>query len=247
MKKERIDILLVNSGLAESRSIAQKLVMAGEVTANGQQVHKPSQTYPLDAQIGIKTKPKFVSRGGYKLEKALHEFGFTDISDKICVDVGASTGGFTDCLLQHGAKKVYAIDVGYGQLHESLRKSNRVVVMERTNIKNVEGFTEPIDLVVIDVSFISVKVILEKITQWDFAEHSDVIALIKPQFEAGKKEAAQGKGVIRNGEIHRRVNGEVINFAQALGFHYQQIIESPLYGQKGNKEFLIHLVMKQKE
>jgi 23S rRNA (cytidine1920-2'-O)/16S rRNA (cytidine1409-2'-O)-methyltransferase len=245
MNKKRIDILMVERGVAESRSLAQRLIMAGEVLADGQLVFKASQTFPEDVQIKIKRKPRFVSRGGYKLERALIEFGFYDLTGKICVDVGASTGGFTDCLLQHGAERVYAVDVGYGQLHDSLRNSQKVVVMERTNVKNVEGFPEPIDLVVIDASFISLKIILPIIKKWDVENNLNLIALIKPQFEAGRKEAARGKGVIRSEKIRLRVIGEVIEFAQALGFIYHQTIESPIEGPKGNKEFLVYLEIKQ--
>lgn len=245
MKKERIDILLVELGLAESRSQAQRLIMAGEVLADNQQVFKPSQIYHAGTRITIKSKPKFVSRGGYKLEKGLIEFGFNKLEDKVCVDVGASTGGFTDCLLQYGAKKVYAIDVGYGQLHDRLRRDDRVVVMERTNVKDVENFSEPINLVVIDASFISLKSILPTLTKWNFTEQLDLIALIKPQFEAGKSEAARGKGVIRSAEIQLRVIEEVITFAQGLGFHHHLTIESPIEGPKGNKEFLVYLDLRQ--
>jgi 23S rRNA (cytidine1920-2'-O)/16S rRNA (cytidine1409-2'-O)-methyltransferase len=245
MKKERIDILLVEMGLAESRSLAQRLIMAGEVLADSQQVSKPSQIYPVDTRITIKNKPKFVSRGGYKLEKALIEFGFNDLEGKVCVDVGASTGGFTDCLLQFGAKKVYAIDVGYGQLNDRLRKDDRVVVMERTNVKDVEDFPELINLVVVDASFISLKSILPILTKWNFMDRLELIALIKPQFEAGKSEAARGKGVIRSAEIQQRVIEEVIESAQGLGFQHHQTIESPIEGPKGNKEFLVYLDLKQ--
>ncbi|MBM3137546.1 MAG: TlyA family RNA methyltransferase [Chloroflexi bacterium] len=245
MKKERIDILLVEMGLAESRSQAQRLIMAGEVLADNQQVFKSSQVYSTDTHISLKSKPKYVSRGGYKLEKALIEFDFENLKGKVCVDVGASTGGFTDCLLQFGAEKVFAVDVGYGQLHERLRKDDRVVVMERTNIKDVDNFPEPIDLVVIDASFISLKSILPTLLKWNFKDRMDIVALIKPQFEAGRSEAARGKGVIKSAEIHQRVIEEVIGFTQELGFHHYQTIESPIEGLKGNKEFLVYLDLKQ--
>jgi 23S rRNA (cytidine1920-2'-O)/16S rRNA (cytidine1409-2'-O)-methyltransferase len=159
--------------------------------------------------------------------------------------VGASTGGFTDCLLQYGAKKVFAIDVGYGQLHDRLRRDERVVIMERTNVKDVKNFPEPIDLVVIDASFISLKSILPTISRWNFKGRLNIIALIKPQFEAGKSEAARGKGVIRSAEIHQRVIEEVVDFARGLGFNHQQTVESPIEGPKGNKEFLVYLDLKQ--
>lgn len=241
MDKERIDLLLVELGLAESRSQAQRLIMAGEVLADGQPVYKSSQVFSKETNIQIKNKPRYVSRGGLKLEKALEEFGFSDLAGKVCVDVGASTGGFTDCLLQHGAEKVYAIDVGYGQLHDSLRKNQKVIVMERTNIKDVVSLSESVDLVVIDASFISLKSILPTIALWKFRKKMDLIALIKPQFEAGKKEAARGKGVIRSREIQQRVITEVISVAESFGFRHLRTTESPIEGPKGNREFLVYL------
>ena len=241
MDKERIDLLLVELGLADSRSQAQKLIMAGEVLADNQLVYKPSQVFSREANIRIKNKPRYVSRGGLKLEKALEEFGFSNLDGKVCVDIGASTGGFTDCLLQHGARKVYAIDVGYGQLHDSLRKNQNVIVMERTNIKEVKTLPEPVDLVVIDASFISLKSIFPTIALWKFKEKMDLIALVKPQFEAGKKEAARGKGVIRSAEIQQRVISEVICFAKSFGFRHLHTTESPIEGPKGNREFLVYL------
>lgn len=244
MGKERIDVLLVNSGMAESRSHAQRLIMAGEVLANGQLVHKPSQIFSLETRIELKNKPRFVSRGGLKLEKALIDFGFFDLRGKICVDIGASTGGFTDCLLQHNAEKVYAVDVGYGQLHNSLRISNKVVSMERTNVRDLRCFPQHIDLVVIDASFISLKTILPVVNKWNYLINLDVIALVKPQFEAGKKEAAKGKGVIRNEEIHQRIIAEIVQFANESGYIFHKFVESPIQGPKGNKEFLIHLESK---
>lgn len=244
MKKERIDVLMVEAGLVESRNLAQRLIMAGEVSVDGERVFKPSQCFDLQARIELKNKPKYVSRGGYKLEKALREFGFENLDGKICVDVGASTGGFSDCLLQRSAAKVYSVDVGYGQLHDRLRKNPRVVVMERTNVKDVTDFPDSVDMVVIDASFISLKSILPTIIKWNFGEKLEVIALVKPQFEAGKREAAKGKGVIRSEEIHERVISEVVGAAKELGFVHRRTIESPLEGPKGNREFLIHLRLK---
>ena len=240
-KKERLDILLVESGLAESRSQAQKLIMAGEVLVEGQQAYKPSQFLLKESKIEIKNKPRYVSRGGYKLEKALDYFGFLDLSGKVCVDVGASTGGFTDGLLQRNAERVYAIDVGYGQLHNNLRNSPKVVVMERTNVKDINKIPDFIDLVVIDASFISLKSILPVVFGWDYKRYMDVIALVKPQFEAGKKEAAKGKGVIKSDEIRRRILNEIIDFATKIGFDFQGFVESPIQGPKGNLEYLIYL------
>lgn len=241
MKKERIDLLLVKNGIAESRSQAQKMIMAGEVTVNEQLVFKPSQLFSERSIIRLKEKPRFVSRGGYKLEAALMKFGLTRLEGKHCVDIGASTGGFTDCLLQYQAAKVYAVDVGYGQLHESLRKSAKVVVKERTNVKEIGNFPNSIDLVVIDVSFISLKSILPIVIGWERKKQLDVIALVKPQFEAGRKESAKGKGVIRNDEVRKRVLNEIIDFATRIGFNFKEWIESPIQGPKGNREYLIYL------
>lgn len=240
MKKIRIDTLVVESGLAESRSLAQKMIMAGEVRAEGNIVFKPSQTYSPGIMIEIINKPRYVSRGGIKLEKALINFGLRDLTGMVCVDVGASTGGFTDCLLQHSAKKVFAVDVGYGQLQSKLRNDPRVVNMERTNVKNITSFPDRLDLVVIDASFISLKTILPKVKNWKNKERMNIIALVKPQFEAGKKEAAKGKGVIRDEDTRLKILEDVINFAKHQGFTFYQYIESPIQGPKGNKEFLAH-------
>jgi 23S rRNA (cytidine1920-2'-O)/16S rRNA (cytidine1409-2'-O)-methyltransferase len=242
MKKQRIDILLVNSGLVESRNKAQRLVMAGEVEVEGQLVHKPSELFELTCRITLRSKPKYVSRGGLKLEKAINEFQIDDIEGKICVDIGASTGGFSDCLLQNGAKKVYSIDVGFGQLHQLLRDDPRVVEMERVNVKDVEKFPDPIDLVTIDVSFISLKRILPLIKIWADQKIIRVIALIKPQFEVGRKIAAKGKGVVRDTKEREKVVNEILNFAKDEGFETLSVTESPITGPKGNVEFLAHLL-----
>ncbi len=242
MRKVRVDLLLVERGLAESRSFAQRLVMAGQVRVNGQVVGKPSVAVPGNAEIAIDKGPRFVSRGGDKLVAALKAFDL-DPSGKVCADLGASTGGFTDCLIQHGASRVYAIDVGHGILHWKLRQNNRVVVMEKTNARHLERLPEPVELATVDASFISLKILLPVVKGWFGPEGGEAIALIKPQFEAGRKETSRGKGVIRDPEIHRRVLLEVLNFAQDQGYGVQGLIRSPLEGPKGNVEFLTHLLI----
>jgi 23S rRNA (cytidine1920-2'-O)/16S rRNA (cytidine1409-2'-O)-methyltransferase len=243
MSKERLDILLVNKGLAESRTLAQKIIMAGDVLVNDQVAYKSSQTFENNVRIQLKQKPRFVSRGGLKLEKALIEFSLENLAGLVCVDVGASTGGFTDCLLQHHAEKVYAVDVGYGQIHQSLRNSLKVIIMEKTNIKNILSFPEKIDLVTIDVSFISLKTVFPIIKNWAKEDDIHVIALVKPQFEAGKKEAAKGKGVIRDEETRLAILEDMIAFVEKIGINYLGYTESPIFGPKGNKEFLLNLVI----
>ncbi len=240
MTKVRVDVYLFEHKMVDSRSLAQRLVMAGEVKVDGEIVLKPSQQIDTQAFVEIIKGPKFVSRGGEKLEGALVGFGFTDLSGKVCVDVGSSTGGFTDCLLQYGAKKVYAIDVGFGILHWKLRNDPRVVVMERTNARNVKLFPDEIDFVTIDASFISLKVLLPVVKTW-LHKDSKIIMLIKPQFEAGRKDAAKGAGVIRNANIHRKILFDTLEFASNNGFHFEGLITSPLIGPKGNIEFLAYL------
>ena len=236
MKKVRIDVLLVERGLAESRSLAQRLVMAGQVRVNGQVVPKPSVNFPPDASIEINQGPRYVSRGGEKLDCALLDFGI-EIEGKVCADVGASTGGFTDCLLQNGARKVYAIDVGRGILHWKLRQDKRVIVMEGSNARYLEKIPDQIDLVTIDASFISLKVLLPVVRGWFNDQGGDAVVLIKPQFEAGKSEAARGKGVIRDAQVHERVLIDVLAFAEDTGYQIMDVIKSPLKGPKGNIEF----------
>jgi 23S rRNA (cytidine1920-2'-O)/16S rRNA (cytidine1409-2'-O)-methyltransferase len=245
MAKERVDVLLVSRGLAESRTQAQRLVMAGLVRVNGQVVDKPADKAAMDAEITVEALPKYVSRGGEKLEAALESFGLTDLSGWVCADVGASTGGFTDCLLQHGAEQVFALDVGYGVLHWKLRNDRRVVVMEKTNARKVERLPEDVKLVTIDASFISLKILLPVVKGWFGQEGGRVVALIKPQFEAGRKEAAHGDGVIRDPAVHLKVLRDVLAFAQGEGFGVSGVISSPLLGPKGNREFLAHLIIPQ--
>ncbi|MDO9545990.1 MAG: TlyA family RNA methyltransferase [Pelolinea sp.] len=242
MKKQRIDILLVNSGIVESRNKAQRMVMAGEVEVEGQLVHKPSELFAPHCNISLRSKPKYVSRGGLKLEKAIKEFQIDDIEGMICVDIGASTGGFTDCLLQNGAKKVYSIDVGFGQLHQSLRDDPRVVEMERVNVKNVVSIPDPVDLVTVDVSFISLKRVLPIIKLWANKKIITVIALIKPQFEVGRILAAKGKGVVRDKTERDKVVEGILSFAKDEGFDALSVTESPITGPKGNVEFLAYLL-----
>jgi 23S rRNA (cytidine1920-2'-O)/16S rRNA (cytidine1409-2'-O)-methyltransferase len=240
MKKKRIDILLVERGLAESRNQAQRLVMAGEVRAEGEMIHKPSSQVNITAEIEVKVRPPYVSRGGKKLAAAIEVFS-VDVSGKVCADVGASTGGFTDCLLQNGASKVYAIDVGYGVLHWKLRKDARVVVMERTNARYVDALPEPVSLVTIDASFISLNLILPAVKDWFEGDQGQVIALVKPQFEAGRKAAAVHAGVIKDRSVHAQVLTSTLSDAMALGFYPTGLIPSPIRGPKGNVEFLVDL------
>lgn len=241
MQKKRLDVLLQESGLVESRSLAQRLIMAGEVRVNGNMVIKPSMQFTETDVISVDSGPQFVSRGGEKLQGAIDAFGLDPLDGFICADVGASTGGFTDCLLQHGAKKVYAIDVGYGVLHWKLRNDPRVISMEKTNARDIRQLPEPIALVTIDASFISLKILLPGIRNWLKSADSSVIGLIKPQFEAGKEEAARGAGVIRDPAVHASVLREVLSFAEDNGYGIFGLTVSPLVGPKGNVEFLVWL------
>jgi len=233
-------MMLVERKLVASRSLAQRLIMAGSVRVNGQLIIKSSHTVTENDQIDLKERQKYVSRGGEKLEAALIHFEMNDLSGAVCADVGASTGGFTDCLLQHGAIKVYAIDVGNGELNWKLRNDSRVIVMEKTNARYLSKLPETIDLVTIDASFISLKTLLTVVKNW-LKQDGKVIALIKPQFEAGRKEAARGAGVIRSSDIHRKILVDVLSFAKSIGFQAVNLIRSPLLGPKGNVEFLVLL------
>ncbi len=246
VRKIRLDLLLVERGLAESRSLAQRLVMAGQVRVNGEVVLRVAANVLPDVQLEVEHGPLYVSRGGEKLEAALQVFNVT-IEGKVCADVGASTGGFTDCLLQHGAVKVYSIDVGHGVLDWKLRRNPRVVVMEGTNARFVTSLPEPVHVITLDVSFISLKIMLPVIKDWlcqDEDEHrpaGSVIALVKPQFEAGRQQVGRGKGVIRDPLIHRQVLVDILSSAQELGYALRGLIRSPLTGPKGNVEFLAWL------
>ena len=234
--KERLDVAVFRRGLAPSREKARGMVMAGEVMVAGRMVDKPGTRIAQDAEITVKSKPRFVSRGGDKLAGALETFAI-DVQGRICADVGASTGGFTDCLLQYGAKRVYAIDVGYGQLAYTLRRDERVVVMERTNARHLETLDETVSLVVVDASFISLRLLLPVIRGWLTAV-ADVITLVKPQFEAGKSDVGKG-GVVRDSAIHRRVLEETLRFAREADFALRGLRVSPLQGPAGNIEFLM--------
>lgn len=232
---------MVQKGLVESRNLAQRLIMAGEVRVNGELALKSSAHIPEDAQVMVEKKPRYVSRGGEKLEAALVAFGLEDLEGRICVDMGASTGGFTDCLLQHGAKKVYAVDVGHGILHWKIRQDKRVVVLEKTNARYLGEFPDAIDTVTIDASFISAKTLLPVAWRILKKDEGTVILLVKPQFEAGRQESARGEGVIKDPAIHRSVLASVISSATDIGFFPTGLIPSPLKGPKGNREFLLHL------
>jgi 23S rRNA (cytidine1920-2'-O)/16S rRNA (cytidine1409-2'-O)-methyltransferase len=240
-KRERIDKLLVERGLVASREEGRGRILAGEVLVRDQAVTKAGSLVDTDAAIRFKSKPSpYVSRGGAKLAKALQEFRI-DVRGKIALDVGASTGGFTDCLLSHGALQVFSVDVGYGQLDWKLRNDPRVIVFEKTNIRylSVSVLPVPADLATIDVSFISLKLVLPRVKEL-LVPAGEVISLIKPQFEVGKGKVGKG-GVVRSTEEHRRVIDEISETAMALGYVIRGVTESPLLGPAGNKEFLIYL------
>jgi len=237
-EKTRLDVLLAERHLVASREVARRLIMAGEVRVNGEVRDKPGMRVDPDAVLEIRQTPRFVSRGGEKLAAALEHFPVS-VEGRTCADVGASTGGFTDCLLQHGAGRVYALDVGYGQIDYRLRSDPRVVVIERTNARYVTALPEPVSLIVIDVSFIPLRTLLPVLRGW-LTETADLIPLIKPQFEAGKDAVGKG-GVVRDPEVHRRVLREVLAAAQEHGYHVRGLIPSPLRGPAGNVEFLAGL------
>ncbi|MEM5775647.1 MAG: TlyA family RNA methyltransferase, partial [Anaerolineaceae bacterium] len=236
MKKIRLDQLMVEKNLSESRSQAQRYIMAGQVRVAGQVELKPSTAVAPDALVEVEESLKYVSRGAQKLEAALEAFGLQKMDGWVCADVGASTGGFTDCMLAHGARRVYAIDVGHNILHWKLRTDERVVVMENTNARFVESLPEALDFISIDVSFISLETILPVVKTWLKTEGGQVVALIKPQFEAGRREAARGKGVIRDPEVHRLVLNRVLHSAAQQDWGISGLIRSPITGPKGNVE-----------
>lgn len=240
--KKRLDVLLTEQGYADTRSKAQAIIMSGAVYVDGQKADKPGTAYEDTVAIEVRGHAcPYVSRGGLKLEKALRDFGVRP-EGYVCSDSGASTGGFTDCLLQQGAKKVFAIDVGYGQLDWKIRSDERVVVMERTNIRYVtpEQLGEPLDLSVVDVSFISLKIVLPVIRQLLKQESGQVLCLIKPQFEAGKEKVGK-KGVVREPQTHKEVLDQFVSLAHELGFRILGLTYSPVKGPEGNIEFLGHL------
>ncbi|MCC6628235.1 MAG: TlyA family RNA methyltransferase [Chloroflexi bacterium] len=236
--RQRLDQALVARGLAESRARAQALVLAGAVLVDGAVVLKPGLPVSAVAAVTLAATPRFVSRGGDKLDHALTTFGI-DPTGLVCADIGASTGGFTDCLRQRGAARVYAIDVGYGQLHWRLRQDPCVIVLERTNIRHLTGLPEPVDLAAIDVSFIGLGLVLP-VARRLLRDEGQAVALVKPQFEAGRGQVGRG-GVVRDPAIHRRVLGEVVAYARAAGFGIGGLTTSPLRGPAGNVEFLIWL------
>jgi 23S rRNA (cytidine1920-2'-O)/16S rRNA (cytidine1409-2'-O)-methyltransferase len=238
--RERLDLLLVGRSLVGSREEGRRKIMAGDVLVNDQAVTKAGALIDDSAQISLKAAPRYVSRGGLKLEKALSEFSI-ELAGKTVLDVGASTGGFTDCLLAHGAAKVCAIDVGYGQFDWRLRNDPRVWLLEKTNIRFLEAESLPQvpHIATIDVSFISLKIVLPRVKMLLKPSH-EIIALIKPQFEVGKGKVGKG-GIVRSAAEHARVIDEIQAAATELGYDASATIESPLFGPKGNKEFLIYL------
>ncbi len=238
MAKKRLDMLLVERGLAESRTKAQALIMAGEVTADGGVVTKPGMLMPEEVELAVAQPPPFVSRGGLKLACALDEFRL-DVAGVVAADIGASTGGFTDCLLKRGAQRVYAIDVGRGQLDFRLRKDPRVVVMEGVNARYPFALPEKVDLVTIDVSFISVEKIIPAVLPL-LKEKGRLVVLLKPQFEARREEVGKG-GIVKSPEIHARVLGRFTAWVTGHGWRLRGLVSSPILGASGNREFLILL------
>ncbi|HSP54392.1 MAG TPA: TlyA family RNA methyltransferase [Dehalococcoidia bacterium] len=247
MGKQRIDTLLVDRGLAESPEKARALVMAGQVLAAARPVSKPGTLVEETAALEVARGPRYVSRGGEKLEHALHSFGL-DVSGLVCADIGSSTGGFTDCLLQHGASRVYAVDVGKGQLDYGLRQDPRVVVMEGVNARRLEGLPEPVDFVTVDVSFISLRLVLPVVRglfaplrpggRLKPAPRRDIVVLFKPQFEAPKGKVPRG-GVIRDVALQALLIGGFGAWCTGNGFRVLNLVASPILGAEGNREFLI--------
>ncbi|MFZ5471029.1 MAG: TlyA family RNA methyltransferase [Myxococcota bacterium] len=238
-KKERIDVLLVERGLAESRAKAQALILAGQVVVADQRVDKPGAQVSVDADLRLKGEVlPFVSRGGLKLQAALDHFGL-DVRGKVCADIGASTGGFTDCLLQRGAARVYALDVGYGQLHEKLRQDARVISKERVNARHLTeaDLPERVECVTIDVSFISLKLVLPAVLQ-RLGPGGVLVALVKPQFEVGPQKVEKG-GVVRDMTARREAIDGIVSFVGGLGLRVSGVIDSPISGPAGNREALL--------
>jgi 23S rRNA (cytidine1920-2'-O)/16S rRNA (cytidine1409-2'-O)-methyltransferase len=239
-KRERLDKILLERRLVASREEGRGRILAGDVWVNDRRMTKAGTLLDASVMIRIHAAPPYVSRGGTKLEKALDAFGVT-VKDKVALDVGASTGGFTDCLLAHGALRVYAVDVGYGQLDWKLRNDPRVVVLERTNIRylRVADLPRAADLATVDVSFISLRLVLPQVRTL-LSAGAPIVALIKPQFEVGKGKVGKG-GVVRSPQEHQRVIDEITTVAAGIGYQVAGLVESPLLGPKGNKEFLMHL------
>ena len=245
--KKRLDIMMVEQGLAPSREKAKAYIMAGEVYVNGQKEDKAGSMFAETAKLEVRGKTlPYVSRGGLKLEKAMKNFGVT-LNDKVCMDVGASTGGFTDCMLQNGAVKVYSIDVGYGQLDWKLRNDPRVVCMEKTNIRYVkpEDIADRLDFASVDVSFISLTKVLGPAREL-LNDNGEMVCLIKPQFEAGREKVGK-KGVVRDRQVHEDVIKQIMDFALALGFSLLHLDYSPIKGPEGNIEYLLHLLNRPEE
>ncbi len=236
--KERIDRLVLERGLANSRSKSQAIIMAGEVLVDGEPVTKSGHMVSKDAHIEIVAAAPYVSRGGYKLNAALELFHI-DVSNLVCADVGACTGGFTDVLLQRNASRVYSIDVGYGQLDWKLRQHNRVIVMERTNARYLDSLPEEVAFAAVDVSFISLKLVLPSVVGW-LAYPGDIVALVKPQFEAGRKNVGKG-GIVRDSEVHRHVLENLLQWTKHRDLNPLGLIRSPITGSSGNVEFLLRL------
>jgi 23S rRNA (cytidine1920-2'-O)/16S rRNA (cytidine1409-2'-O)-methyltransferase len=236
--RSRIDALLVERGLVESRQKARAVLLAGEIRVDGAPVTKPGSLVPNEASIEVLQRPAFVSRGGDKLEYALQTFG-VDPSSMTCIDVGASTGGFTDCLLQHGAARVYAVDVGYGLIDYRLRGDPRVVVMERTNARNLETLPEACDLAVFDVSFIGVEKVIPAVCR-SLKPGAGLMVLLKPQFQARRQEVGK-KGVVKDPLVHAAVAGRFIAWTAVNGLRLRGLTLSPVVGPAGNREFLVHL------
>lgn len=239
--KIRADLLLVKKGLVPSRQKAQALILAGQVFSGERRIEKAGQLLAEESPLEVKELPRFASRGGIKLDHALNLFK-VPVPDKVCLDVGASTGGFTDCLLQRGAKKVYAVDVGYGQLDWKLRENPKIVVLEKTNFRYIadDKIPEPVDLAVVDVSFISLAKILPKARGF-LKGGGEVVALIKPQFELGPSEVK--KGVVRSESLREKAVGKVEDEAKKLGFKILGRTKSPILGPKGNQEYFLHLLL----
>ena len=239
--KERLDVLMVSQGLAESREQAKRYVMAGQVIVDGHASPKAGHRIRGDAEIKVKVSSRFVSRGGDKLEGAFKEFGFS-VEGLTCLDVGASTGGFTDCLLQKGATRVYSVDVGYGVLDWKLRQDDRVVVLERKNARYLtsEDIPEPVNLAVVDASFISLELLLEPMSRL-FEGGISILALVKPQFELPREKVTAG-GVIKESALHDEALEKVSFFVSSLGLTSRGVVASPIKGAKGNREFLMYIV-----
>jgi 23S rRNA (cytidine1920-2'-O)/16S rRNA (cytidine1409-2'-O)-methyltransferase len=244
-EKQRLDSFVVDMGLASSRERSRALIMAGRILVNGQPVEKPGTPVSISDEITLRgDELPYVSRGGLKLEAGLNAFEVS-VKGRLCLDVGASTGGFTDCLLQHGARQVFAVDVGYGQLAWKIRQDPRVEVIERMNIRNMpyEAIGLAVDLATIDVSFISLKIVVPAVLKF-MKEEGVIIALIKPQFEVGKNNVGKG-GVVRNPDLHHHVIADLTDYFSKIGLTRRALIASPILGPKGNREFLIHLVMRE--